>query len=107
MLSILVSIGPIALLAALIAVPVYYAIYRYAPDPKQEVSALRYVLAALAIGAAGYVIGTIIGIAAACFSETAGNLCGLAGVFGAGPVLAAAAILLYAHRWARNARRAP
>lgn len=103
----ILSIGPIALLAALIAVPVYYAIYRYAPDPKKEVSALRYVLGALAAGAAGYVIGTIVGIAVACSSEAAGNLCGLAGVFGAGPLLAAAAILLYAHLWARNARKAP
>jgi len=103
----ILTIGPIALLAALIAVPVYYAIYRYAPHPKKEVSGLRYVLLALAAGALGYVIGTAIGIAAACTSEDAGNLCGLAGVFGAGPLLAAAAIVLYAHRWARNARKAP
>ncbi len=101
------SIGPIALLAALIAIPVYYVIYRYAPHPKKDVSAVRYVLIALAVGAVAYVIGTIVGIATACSSETAGTLCGLAGVFGAGPLLAGAAILVYAHFWAKDARQAP
>lgn len=101
------SIGPIALLAALVAVPIYYLVYRYAPEPKREVSAVRYVLVALAVGAIAYVIGTAIGIAAWCSSPGAGNLCGLGGVFGLGPLLAAVAILAYAHLWARNARRAP
>ena len=101
------SIAPIALLAALVAVPIYYVIYRYAPDPKKEVSVVRYVLVSLAVGAVAYVIGTILGIAAACSPPNAGNLCGLVGVFGVGPLLAAAAILMYAHFWAKNARRAP
>jgi hypothetical protein len=105
--NIVLSIAPIALLAALIAVPIYYLTYRYAPDPKKEVSLVRYVLLALAVGAGAYVIGTIVGIAAACSSTSAGNLCGLVGVFGAGPLLAAVAIFVYAHLWAKNARRAP
>ena len=102
----LLSIAPIALLAALVAVPIYYAIYRYAPDPKKEVSVVRYVLVALAVGAVAYLIGTIVGIAAACSPSNAGNLCGLFGVFGVGPLLAAVAILVYAHFWAKNARQA-
>jgi hypothetical protein len=101
------SMAPIALLAALVAVPIYYVIYRYAPDPKKEVSVVRYVLVALAVGAGAYVIGTIVGIAVACSPANAGNLCGLVGVFGVGPLLAAAAILMYAHFWAKNARQAP
>jgi hypothetical protein len=100
-------IAPILLLAALVAVPIYYVIYRHAPDPKKEVSAVRYVLVALAVGAVAYVIGTIVGVAAACSSESAGSLCGLVGVFGSGPLLAAAAIFGYAHFWAKNARQAP
>ena len=100
------SIAPIALLAALVAVPIYYAIYRYAPDPKKEVSVVRYVLVALTVGAVAYVIGTIVGIAVACSPANAGNLCGLFGVFGVGPLLAAAGILMYAHFWAKNARQA-
>jgi hypothetical protein len=103
----ILSIAPIALLGALVAVPIYYVIYRYAPDPKKEVSVMRYVLVALAVGAVAYVIGTIVGIAVACSPAHAGNLCGLVGVFGVGPLLAAAAILMYAHFWAKNARQAP
>ena len=106
-MSTVLSIAPIALLAALLAVPIYYVIYRYVPDPKREVSAVRYALVALAVGAVAYVIGTIVGIGVACSSANAGNLCGLVGVFGVGPLLAAAAILVYAHFWANNARQAP
>ena len=102
-----VSVGPMALLAALIAVPIYYLIYRYAPQPKRDASVVRYLLLALAVGVAAYVIGTIAGVAVACGSEEAGNLCGFAGIFGVGPLLAAAAVLTYAHLWARSARRAP
>lgn len=102
----LLSIAPIALLVALVAVPIYYAIYRYAPGPKKEVSVVRYVLVVLAVGAVAYLIGTIVGIVAACSPSNAGNLCGLFGVFGVGPLLAAVAILMYAHFWAKNARQA-
>jgi hypothetical protein len=102
-----VSIGPIALLAALVAVPIYYVTYHYAPQPKKQVSLVRYVLTTLVVGALAYVIGTIVGISAACSTASAGNLCGLAGVLGVGPLLSAVTILFYAHCWARNARRAP
>jgi len=37
----------------------------------------------------------------------AGNLCGLAGVFGTGPLLSGLAILVYAHVWARRSRTQP
>lgn len=106
-LNALMSIGPLALLAALISVPIYYLTYRLAPEPKQRLSAARYVLVTLGVGASAYVVGTIVGISAACSPADAGNLCGLAGVFGVGPLLSAVAIVFYAHSWARNARRAP
>jgi peptidoglycan biosynthesis protein MviN/MurJ (putative lipid II flippase) len=103
----LMTIGPVALLAALISVPMYYLAYRRAQEPKRPRSVARYLLVVLVVGAAAYAIGTVIGIAVACASDTAGNLCGLAGVFGVGPLLAAAAIVLYAHAWAKNARHSP
>jgi len=98
------SIGPIALLAALIAVPIYYLNYHFAPEPKKKLSLLRYVLITLGVGALAYVIGTILGISAACSSESSGNLCGLAGVFGVGPLMSAMAVFFYAHSWSRKAR---
>jgi hypothetical protein len=106
-LNTIISIGPLALLAALISLPIYCLIYRYAPEPKKQVSLMRYVIISLLVGALAYVIGAGVGIAAGCSSASAGNLCGLLGVLGVGPLLAAAAILLYAHSWAKNARRPP
>jgi hypothetical protein len=103
----LMSIGPIALLAALIGVPIYYLTYRSAPEPKKPLSVARYVLIAIGVGVLAYVVGTIVGISAACSSESAGNLCGLVGVFGVGPLLSAVAIFLYAHSSTKNARRVP
>ena len=101
------SIGPIAFIGALLSVPAYYLAYRYAPEPKKRLSGWRYVLAALLVGLAAYVAGTFLGIAIACSPADAGKLCGLVGMFGAGTLLSAAAIFLYARSWARNARRVP
>jgi hypothetical protein len=88
-------------------VPLYYLSYHYAPEPKKQVAVVRYVLMTLVVGALAYLIGTIAGVWAACSSARAGNLCGLAGVLGVGPILSAIAVVIYAHFWARDARRAP
>lgn len=106
-LSALMLIGPLALIAAFAAALIYYPRHRDAREPKQHQSVVRYVSSVLGSGFVGYLIGTIAGISAACSSESAGNLCGLVGVFGAGPLLSAVAVLLYAYSWAKNARRAP
>ena len=101
------SIGPIALLAALISIPIWYLTYRSAPEPKKPLPVARYVLLTLVVGAVAFVVGTIVGTSVACSPANAGNLCGLAGVFGVGPLLSAVAIFFYARSRARNARRAP
>jgi hypothetical protein len=103
----LFSLAPLALLGAVVSVPVYYLVYRRAPEPKRPVSALGYVLVAFATGVGGYLAGTVLGIVVACSGGGAGNLCGLAGVFGAGPLVGGAAVVAYAHAWSRRARRAP
>jgi len=105
-LSALISIGPVALVAALVSIVIYYFKYRYAPETKQHRSVLRYALIALGVGALAYMIGAVVGVSVACSSASAGNLCGLVGVLGVGPLLAAAAIFVYAHFWAKNTRRA-
>jgi hypothetical protein len=107
LLNVIISIGPLVLLAALISVPIYYLVYRHAPEPKKDVSVARYVFISLSVAVLAYVIGAGIGIAVGCSSPGAGNLCGLVGVLGVGPFLAAASVFLYAHSWAKNARRAP
>ena len=100
-------VGPIALLAAVVLLAAFYLTYRRAPEPKRQLSAVRYVALAFLAGAVAYVVGTAVGIWAACSSESAGNLCGLTGVFGVGPVLAAVAITAYGYLSTRHARRAP
>jgi hypothetical protein len=109
MLSLLSSplTGMLALLIGLLSLPVYYIVYRRAPEPKHPRSLAIFLLAALGIGLIAFVVGMALGIFVTCFAEGAGNLCGLAGVFGTGPLLAAAAMIGYAHLWARSARRAP
>ncbi len=103
----LMLIGPLALIASFAVALIYYLSYRDAPEPKRHPSVAAFIAVALGLGAAAYLIGTTLGISAACSSVDAGNLCGLVGVFGAGPLLSAVAIILYAHSWAKNARRAP
>lgn len=105
MIDTLMSVGLLALFAAFIAVPLYYLSYRTAPEPKKALSLLRYVLSTLAAGAAGYVAGAAVGIAIACSSDGAGNLCGLAGVFGTGPLAAAIVMAIYARATTRRARQ--
>ena len=105
--SFLLSAGPVALVAALIAVPVYYVLHRNPPEPRQPLSLARYLMACLVAGALGYGAGTMAGIFVACSLPDAGNLCGLVGVFGSGPLFAAVAVFVYAHRRVNRMRKAP
>ena len=102
MLGVLIVIGPIALVAALAALVIYYVGYRNVPERMEPRSLARYASIALTVGAFAYLAGALLGIAVACAPADAGNLCGLAGVLGVGPLLSAAAMFVYAHFWARR-----
>jgi hypothetical protein len=104
-LSFAMSIGPISLLVALLAIPIYYVSYRSALEPKKDVSLTRYAGMSLLAGTVAFIVGTILGVWIACSPADAGNLCGLSGFFGVGPLLSAAAILYYVHSWRRDALR--
>ncbi|MGH7532383.1 MAG: hypothetical protein ACREL4_03730 [Gemmatimonadales bacterium] len=106
LIRVLTPVIPLLFLGALIAVPVFYVGYRKAPEPKQALSILRYIALTAVAGIAGYVVGTMAGIFAACSSEASGNLCGLIGVFGVGPLVSALAIFLTARHLTRAAQRA-
>lgn len=97
------SIGALALLAALLALPVYYLRYRHAPGRTNERSLARYLAVSLAVAMVAFVIGAMLGIVIACLPSNAGNLCGLVGIFGTGPLVSAVAMVVYAHRWYRAA----
>jgi hypothetical protein len=55
----------------------------------------RHILFAWAIGLMVFVPGCAMGIAAFCFGPDAGNLCGLGGVFGTGPLGFALGAVVY------------
>jgi hypothetical protein len=50
------------------------------------------------VGVAALFVGTALGIAVFCSSEKMGNLCGLGGVFGLGPLLAGISLVIHAYR---------
>lgn len=106
LIGVLTPVIPLLFLGALVSVVVFYAGYRNAPEPKQSLSILRYI--GLTVGAAvvGFFVGTMAGIFAACSSASSGNLCGLFGVFGVGPIASALAIFFTARTLTRQARRA-
>ena len=95
----MISIGPLVLLASLVAMIFLYA---KVPASDRTSSILGYLGAALIVGVLAYLAGAAIGIYAACSSSSSGNLCGLYGVFGIGPLLSGVAIFVYALFWRRE-----
>jgi hypothetical protein len=96
-LNLSIGIGPKVLLAGLIAA-VVLAAFGFARCGEGRGKWLtRHVLGAVVVGLAALVVGTGLGIAVFCASADSGNLCGLGGVFGSGPLLAG--IALAGHGW--------
>ena len=102
-----ISIGPIVFVLGLLFALACLVLERLAPGSKKGISLLRYVLVVLAIGLVAFVAGTALGIAAFCTTASSGNLCGLGGVFGVGPLVSGLCISGYAYFWLRGARAAP
>jgi hypothetical protein len=97
----LLTIGPYALLAGLAVALLLYAATRTASS-----SFLAYALRAALVGLAAFVAGTVVGIGYFCAPADAGNLCGLGGIFGSGPLIAGVAVAIHAFRWSKRARAA-
>lgn len=104
MIGVFVMLGPLTLLAALVALVPIYRAYARAPQPRQPLGFARYLFTSLGVGAVAFIAGTLLGIFVSCSGAAAGNLCGLAGVFGTGPMAAGVAIVLWARRLSRCAR---
>ena len=93
----LIYVGPGMMLAGIVAALAFYIAHAQAPHPKAHLSLPRYLLSSLVLGVAAFVAGSMIGIAAACMPADAGNLCGLVGVFGAGPLLCGLALIVFGY----------
>lgn len=92
MFQLLITLGPLSLLAGLIAA---VAIYVMKPGTAAggRVTFSRYVAVTLGAGIAAFCAGSALGIGIACFAVNAGNLCGLVGIFGLGPLLSGVAMI--------------
>jgi hypothetical protein len=97
-LNLLIKIGPVVLLLGLIVsiALAAFGFVRHADDKARWLG--RFVLSAAVIGVAALFVGTALGIAVFCSSEKMGNLCGLGGVFGLGPLLAGISLVIHAYR---------
>ncbi len=98
--------GPVILGLALILLPMFYLSRRSANTAKKRLPLPFYLFASLGSGVLFYGVGTAAGIGLACSSDKAGSLCGLAGFFGLGPLLAGPAIAGTALWLLRQSRRA-
>jgi hypothetical protein len=98
-----ITIGPVVLGLGLLCTVACIVAYLLRPRAKADAVLLRFVVLAVAIGVGAFVAGSAIGIAAFCASADSGNLCGLGGVFGMGPLLSGLAMGGYAWSWFRGA----
>jgi hypothetical protein len=99
LLNPVITIGPIVLGLGLIAAIVCITLYLTTPGPKKDASLARFVVLCLVVGVTSLVAGAVIGIAAFCSDPGSGNLCGLGGIFGAGPFVSGICIGWYAYTW--------
>ena len=80
-----IYIGPLVFLFGLLVAITCFALQLSGPGRSQV---LRRALSTAGFGVAGFIVGTGLGMAFFCSTPSAGNLCGLGGVFGAGPIAA-------------------
>lgn len=100
-MGLIIILGPLVFYSGLIAAAFYGRRYRPSRRPEQKVSLLGYTLGVLAWGSLGLISGAVVGSAAFCAPIVEpGNLCGLGGWVGLGPLCAGLAMLVYARRWA-------
>jgi len=104
--NLLIKIGPLVLLAGLVA-SIAGAVSGSARRGDDKARWLgRYVLRSVVIGIAALFAGAALGIAVFCSSDKMGNLCGLGGVFGSGPLLAGISLAIHAYRRVRATKNA-
>lgn len=98
-MNVLLLVGPLcALLGAALAVA--RLLGRLARGPRTGV--LGHAVVALALGVGGWLVGGSLGIWALCAPANAGNLCGLGGVLGSGPLVAGLVLARWAWRIGRD-----
>jgi hypothetical protein len=95
----LFKLGAITMLGGVLATVYFYVSRREVSPPQQPPSFARYFGVAAVVGIAAYFVGTAIGIYFACSSPASGNLCGIYGALGVGPLLSGLGLFLYGFSW--------
>lgn len=93
--DLLFALGAATLLVGWVAAIVCYVQLRQRARPERMPSFARYFGVATGIGLCAYALGAALGIGLACAPDDAGNLCGVFGVLGSGPLLAGTALTAY------------
>lgn len=107
MLNRVIVIGPAVLAMGLLLAAVAIALRLLAPRRRGGATLPSFLLRIFGIGLGGFVVGTAIGIAVFCSSAGSGNLCGLGGVFGIGPLFSGLGMGWYALASFGRSRGAP
>ncbi len=98
----LLALGAAVLVTGLLAAIFFYVSFRRSLPQEGMPSLFRYFAFAVLSGILAYFIGTAAGIYGACRSATSGNLCGIWGALGTGPLLSGIAFWSYGFWWRRR-----
>jgi hypothetical protein len=99
--SLLVLAGAVLSTGALATI-YFYVRLRRGDWSKVAPSFLRYFSIAALLGFVAYMAGSAIGIAGGCSSSKPGNLCGIWGALGVGPLISGIALWAYGPWWLRR-----
>ena len=94
-MSVLLLAGPLCALLG-VALAAACLLKQLARGPRAGV--LGHAAVALALAVGGWLVGGSLGLWALCAPASAGNLCGLGGVLGSGPLVAGLALAAWAWR---------
>ena len=95
----LFKLGGVALLGGLLATVYFYVSCRKASASGRAPSFALYFGGAFLVALGTYIVGTATGIYFACSGPDSGNLCGVYGALGVGPLLSGLALFLHGLAW--------
>jgi hypothetical protein len=95
-------LAAVVLLTGVVATIFFYVGLRRSHPDGAIPSLIRYFAIAVLLGFAAYFVGAMAGIFAACNSPKAGNLCGIWGALGTGPLLSGLVLWSYGPWWRRR-----
>ena len=100
-IEVLILLSAVLLVSGVVATVFFYVSFLRASHEAMP-SFIRYFVTAVALAFAAYFVGSAVGIYGACRSPDSGNLCGIWGALGTGPLLSGIALWSYGFLWRRR-----